>query len=95
MRKFWLLLFCITTLSGSVNTANASAHAAAERAMKFPATPASNCAALKKTLVPMKSAIILRASLNIHRSRERIMWRAIWRWISWWMSRVTTRICAW
>jgi Gram-negative bacterial TonB protein C-terminal len=49
MKKLWLLFFCFATLSGGVNAANASAYAEAERAMKFPTAPASNCAAPKKS----------------------------------------------
>jgi Gram-negative bacterial TonB protein C-terminal len=50
MRKIWPLFFCVAALAGGIGTANASAYAEAERAMKFPAAPVSNsnCAAPKK-----------------------------------------------
>lgn len=50
MKKLWLLFFCAVALLGIVNTANASAYAEAERAMKFPGASVSNttCGVSKK-----------------------------------------------
>jgi outer membrane biosynthesis protein TonB len=49
MRKIWPLFFCVAALAAGIGTANASAYAEAERAIKFPAAPVANCAAPKKS----------------------------------------------